>query len=118
MKTRTWIVCVALFCILCAAAAALLPYCYSGGGTAQVYSDGILVMTLDLSEDGDYLISGENGTNLLRVSNGKLAVVDASCGNGDCIRHAPASSGTPIVCLPNRLVIRFTAPAVLDAIAG
>ena len=118
MKTRTWIILLGVFCLLCAAAMALLPYLTGTGTTAEVYSDGVLVQTLDLSTPGEYTIRGEYGSNVLRVTDGRVSVIEASCASQDCVHHAPANSGAPIVCLPNRLVVRFSSESTLDAMVG
>lgn len=118
MTNRKWILLIGAFCLVCLAASLLLPRAFSDGGVALVYSDGALVMTLDLSESGDYPVTSAYGTNVLHVADGKLSVGEASCANQDCTRHAPAASGMPIVCLPNRLVVRFTKKDPLDAIVG
>lgn len=118
MKTRTWILLLAVFCLLCVAAMVLIPHLTQAGTTAEVYSDGALVLTLDLSEPGEYTVTGEYGENILRVADGKISVVEASCASQDCVRHAPANSGAPIVCLPNRLVIRFSTTSTLDGMVG
>lgn len=118
MKTKTWVILLAAFCVLCVAAMLLLPYFAPAGTTAEVYSDGVLVLTLDLSTPGEYTVTSEYGENVLRVADGKVGVIEASCASQDCVRHAPANSGAPIVCLPNRLVIHFSTASALDGMVG
>lgn len=118
MKTRTWVILLGIFCLLCVAAMLLLPHLIEAGTTAEVYSDGKLVQTLDLSVSGEYTIESAYGVNVLRVADGKVSVTEASCASQDCVRHAPANSGAPIVCLPNRLVVRFSSESALDAMVG
>ena len=118
MKTRTWVILLGIFCLLCVAAMLLLPCLTATGTTAEVYSDGVLVQTLDLSTPGEYTICNEYGSNVLRVDDGKVSVIEASCASQDCVHHGPANSGAPIVCLPNRLVVRFSSESALDAIVG
>lgn len=118
MKTKTWIIIIVGFCLLCLAAAALLPCLTEAATTAQVYSDGVLVLTLDLTKNGDYRVANEYGINLLHVEGGKISVAEASCPTQDCVRHAPSDRGAPIVCLPNRMVIRFSRNSDMDALVG
>ena len=54
----------------------------------------------------------------IAVRDGKIAVTDASCASRDCVRHAPADHGAPIVCLPNHLAIKFTNSSDYDALIG
>lgn len=105
---------------LAAVCLALSFFLSSGGGksTAEVYSGGRLVLTIDLSENGTYRIDYGADWNLLTVRDGKLCVSSASCASQDCVRHGAANSGAPIVCLPNRLVIKFTDSAAVDAMLG
>ena len=118
MKTKTWLFLIGAFCLLCAAATVLLPLLSTQSAAAEVYSDGVLVLTLDLSKNGEYTVRSEYGENGLRVEDGKVWVSAASCANRDCMRHAPSDSGAPIVCLPNRLVIQFQGEQSVDAAAG
>ena len=116
MKTRTWIL---LLAAVFLALAGIVVWQYFGAkpaGTAEVWADGQLVRTLDLSEDGAYRIETDRGWNLLTVSNGRVAVTAASCPDADCVRCGPQNSGPPIVCLPNRLSIQFSDPGELDGV--
>lgn len=118
MKTKTWLFLIGAFCLLCAAATVLLPLLSTQSAAAEVYSDGVLVLTLDLSKNGEYTVRSEYGENVLRVEDGKVCVTAASCANQDCMRHEPSDSGAPIVCLPNRMVVRFPEKSTLDAVVG
>lgn len=115
MKTRSWILLFSALAVLCAALSALIFLGATPAATAVIYSDGEAVQTLDLSADGEYRIAFSDGWNVLTVKDGKVSVTAASCATQDCVHHAPANAGAPIVCLPNRLVIRFTDSAALDA---
>lgn len=118
MKTKYWIL---LFALLAAACLLCSYFIFFGGASAAiatVRSDGVTVMTLDLTVDGEYRIASDYGENTIRVADGKVSVESADCPTQDCVRHAPANSGAPIVCLPNRLVITFSDAAEYDAIIG
>ena len=52
--------------------------------------------------------------NLMRA--GKLAVTAASCPDGDCIRCGEKNTNPPIVCLPNRVSIQFSADGAVDGV--
>ena len=81
---------------------------------AEVWADGVLTQTIDLSTDGEYRIESAQGWNVLTVSGGKLAVTEASCPDGDCVRCGPRNTNPPIVCLPNRVSIRFSENGEVD----
>lgn len=116
MKTKTWVLLLfALFLVL----SGVVAWQYLGAkpaGTAQVWADGELVRTLDLSVDGEYRIETDRGWNVLTVQDGKLAVTAASCPDGDCVRCGSRNADPPIVCLPNRLSIRFSDPGEVDGV--
>ncbi len=118
MKTKTWILIFSVLALACAIVCVVFFFGGTGQSTAEVYSDGVLVMTLDLSKDGEYRIDNDGEWNILTVSGGKIRVSAASCPSQDCVHHSPADRGAPIVCLPNRMVIRFSGETELDVIVG
>lgn len=118
MKTKYWILLFVLLAAACLLCSYFIFFSGTSGTTATVRSDGKTLMTLDLSKDGDYRIESDYGKNILRVADGKVSVVSADCPSQDCVQHAPANSGAPIVCLPNRLVITFSNAQEYDAIIG
>lgn len=78
---------------------------------AAVYLDGELVDTLPLDNDTEITYAGDYH-NTVTVRGGKVAVTASDCPGEDCVHSGwvdtPARS---IVCLPNRLEIRVTAPS-------
>lgn len=116
MKTRTWILLLAaVFLVL----VGIVAWQYLGAKpaqTAEVWADGKLLRTIELSQDGDYRVETGLGWNELRVRDGKLAITAASCPDGDCLRCGPRNADPPIVCLPNRLSIRFSEAGTLDGV--
>ncbi len=116
MRTRSWVI---LFGIVFLILAGITAYQYFGAkpaATAAVFADGVLVRTLDLSVDGEYRVESAEGWNELSVRNGKLAVTAASCPDGDCVRCGERNCDPPIVCLPNRVSIRFTESGEVDGV--
>ncbi len=116
MKTRNWILLFVLIALACIAALLLMNR--APAAQAEIYSDGQLVRTISLSQDGEYRIDSDNGWNVIIVESGTVRVASASCVNQDCVHRGAANGGAPIVCLPNRLVIRFTGEAAYDALVG
>ena len=114
LSTKVWaLILGAAFLLL----AGLTAWQYLGAkpaARAEVWVDGVLKQTLDLSADGEYRIESAEGWNLLTVFDGKIAVTAASCPDADCVRCGPQNSGPPIVCLPNRVSIRFTDSGGVD----
>ena len=116
MKTRYWaLILGAVFLLL----AGLTLWQFAGAkpaACAQVWADGELVRTLDLSEDGEYRIESAAGWNIVTVSGGRAAVTAASCPDGDCIRCGEKNTNPPIVCLPNRVSVQFSDSGDLDGV--
>ena len=107
MKTRTWLL---LFAALALVLAALAFRPKADGARAEVWSDGTLVMTLDLTRDGEYDVESafSGGHNTVIVRDGQVFVSQADCPDGICVAHGPAQAGSPVVCLPNRLIVSLT----------
>ena len=78
MKTRTWILLLAAVFLALAGIVAWQYLVKKPAAAAEVWADGQLVRTLDLSEDGEYRIETDRGWNLLTVSGGRVAVTAAS----------------------------------------
>lgn len=78
---------------------------------AAVYSNGKLIERIDLTTvTGQREIEVKNGegVNIIIVKNNYIAVKSATCPDKICINHGQLkSSASPIVCLPNKLVIKF-----------
>ena len=119
MKTKTWII---LFAILLLVFGGLsIPLLLPGEAAthAEIVSDGQLMHTVDLRIDREITISAYNGgRNTITIKDGKIAVTNATCPDHYCMQRGYCNSGTQIVCLPNRLVIRFVGEQPIDAVVG
>jgi hypothetical protein len=63
-------------------------------------------------------IDSEQGSNTISVKDGKIAVTQADCPDHYCMDRGFCDGGAQIVCLPNRLVIKFVAPQEIDGVVG
>ena len=123
MKNRTWAF---LFAGLIAALLLIWKLLPGGAGDrVLIYQDSTLVQTIQLPHTGapeTIEISGPAGGNTVEISEDGVRVLSAGCPDGICVAHGYLREGTgPIVCLPNRLVIRFsneTGGTDVDAVAG
>ena len=53
-------------------------------------------------------IPWEGGYNVLTITPETVYVSEADCENQVCVQHGPLQSGgTPITCLPHRLIVRW-----------
>ena len=75
----------------------------------EVSVDGEVVEELDLSKNGEYVISGyPNGTNTLIIEDGEAYISDATCPDRICIYQGKiSSSGEMIICLPNLMIAKI-----------
>lgn len=119
-STRFWVAIVAA--VLCASA--LLAYVVAengkGGHIAVISLDGGELYRIDLDkvrEDYTIEVTGK-GENEVTVSKGKICVSHADCPDKICVNQGWISDGsTPIVCLPNGLVIVIEGGDGLDAVS-
>ncbi len=115
----------ALLVLLLAGSAAFLLLRPKGEGqVARVTLDGKVVQEIDLSRvEQPYTLTleGPGGfSNTITVEKGRICVSKAGCPDQICVHQGYISDGTtPIVCLPNRLIIEITGGGSgLDAAAG
>ena len=119
MKTKTWILLFALILIVSLGASF---YLFSPGETsthAEITSYGQVIKTVDLRINQEFTIEhAGGGYNVVTVTDGKIGVTDASCPDHYCMKRGFCNSGTEIVCLPNRMTIRFLGVQEIDAVVG
>lgn len=78
------------------------------GNTADVYIDGKMVQTIDITVDDAYEFSTDRGSNTVVVESGKIRVSDADCPDKVCVDMGWKSRrGETITCLPHKLVIEI-----------
>ena len=86
--------------------------------TAEIYVDGRLMYTLDLSKvTEEYTIELPHNTVL--VGEGEISMLSADCPDQICVRQGVIRNGIqPIICLPNRVEIRIVKDSGIDAVTG
>ena len=109
----------ALAVLALAAAVWLFTHPGDSGAWAVVTVDGAELGRYALDEDRTVTI-GAADYNVLEISGGRAAVVEANCADHTCVRAGWISrEGETIVCLPHRLVVRIQgASSGLDIVAG
>ena len=118
LKTKIWIILLAVLLALSLAAGLFLLSGGEDASRAEIWSDGELLYTLDLSVDQKLEIHCGSGVNEITVKDGSIAVTEANCPDGYCMDRGFCSGGVQIVCLPNRLVIKFVGEQTVDAVVG
>ena len=120
-SNRFWIFLLSVIAALCLGCALLLFLCSSPGSVAQVYWNGKLLHTFPLDEPMEYTLSAPNGgSNTIVVRDGCVCVSHATCPDQVCVNQGWVNTdATPIVCLPNQLVIQVKGGEQdLDAATG
>ena len=114
MKTKTWILLIAAIAAVCLGLSIFLLLPGDDAVYAEISSGGKIVRTVNLRIDQQFTVVGET----VHVAPGNISVTAADCPDRYCMERGFCSSGTPIVCLPNRLVIQFQGEQSVDAAAG
>ncbi len=120
MRERTWALLFILLILLCALIMLLLP---RGGNTVGIWQQGELVSRVDLdtlSAPYTLTLTYDAGETLVHMDREGVYIESADCKNQNCVRHAPLRhGGTPIVCLPERIVIFWLRDeGGVDAVSG
>lgn len=79
----------------------------------EIVQDGTVLYRLDLSQEKGrtFSVEYEGRTNLIEIHDHQIRVAEAECPDQTCVHmNWLSSSGLPIVCLPNHLVIQFVQP--------
>ncbi len=118
MKSRFWAAGIGLLLTLCLGASAWLLWPREDAAYAEVWSQGKLIHTIDLSVDRVITVSTDQGTNVITVRDGHIAVTSADCPDGYCMDRGFCAGGLQIVCLPNALEIRFLRQTEVDGVVG
>ncbi len=114
MKTRYWIGLFVLTAAVCLGAMMLRPG-EADADRVEIISHGEVIAVLPLGVDRELDVGGHN---TITIKDGKVAVTKADCPDHYCMKRGFCSGGREIVCLPNRLVIRFLGPQEVDAELG
>lgn len=111
MKNRIWIIIFSVVAVLCLAIWLFISNVSSPSRVVGIYKDGSLVEKIDLNSvtgEREITLSGDLGDNVILVSNGHIEMKSADCPDKLCVEHGELKvSSSPIVCLPNKVVIKF-----------
>ncbi|MCK5600101.1 NusG domain II-containing protein [bacterium] len=89
------------------------------GRYALVYFKNEHILKIDLSKDKYYTVKGAQGDLHIRVSNGKLRIIETECRDKICMHRGDIfRAGERIICVPNEILIRIGGKGEVDAISG
>ena len=118
MKTKSWVMLLAVLLAMCVAASLWLLRSSQKASAVEVWSDGVLLATWSLDVDQSMTVGYGDDYNVVTVENGKVAVTEATCPDHYCMKRGFCDGGMQIVCLPNRLVLKFVGGQTVDAVVG
>ena len=111
VKNRIWIIVFSVAALICFGVWLFISNVSSPTSVVGIYKDGSLVEKIDLNSvtnEYEITLSGEYGDNTILVSNGHIIMKSADCPDKLCVKHGELkNSSSPIVCLPNKVVIKF-----------
>ena len=117
MKTKYWVLLLAGILLVCLGLSIPLMLPSGDARWAEIHSQGQHIKTVDLLLDQEFTVTTpEGGSNVITVKDGNIAVTEASCPDHYCMDRGFCNHGAQIVCLPNRLVIRFEGSRAVDAV--
>jgi hypothetical protein len=84
---------------------------------AYVYYEDKLMLTIDLNVNKEYKVKGYNGNVIIEVRNKKIRVKEEESPLHLCSKQGfSESSFEPIICLPNKIIIKLKSKSELDAV--
>lgn len=111
VKNRIWIIVFSVAALLCLCVWLFISNISSPTNVVGIYNHGSLVEKIDLNsvtDEYEITLSGEYGDNIILVSNDHIKMKSADCPDKLCVKHGELkTSSSPIVCLPNKVVIKF-----------
>ena len=121
MSTKRWIIILGAFVVILSAAMCVISMIRPDTKTAGVFQDGVLLYEIDVSDhEAEYTVTYDGRDNVIRVENGEIYMAHADCPDQVCVLHGPLKGAEPIVCLPNRLIVRWmdNSDWEIDAVTG
>ena len=118
MKSKYYIVIFAVVLALCAVLSFLFLMPRGEASAVEIWSDGVLIDTWSLAVNQSITVGYEDGYNVVTIKGGKVAVTEATCPDHYCMKRGFCDGGAQIVCLPNRLVLKFVGESEVDFVVG
>lgn len=118
MKAKTVLLTICILIFLTGLMGSLWLICRPHSQTVQIIQDGIVLYTIDLERAENQMIeiAYQESKNIIQINNHKISIIEAECPDQTCVKMGELkSSAAPIVCLPNKLVVKFAETNDIDA---
>lgn len=77
-------------------------------GSVVISIAGVLYTEVPLDENIEIRVESNLGVNLIKIEDGSVRIIEATCPDRLCISHSPIQqTGEQIVCLPNKVVVEI-----------
>ena len=111
-KQTKIILCITAAVLLAALVLSLLVLRQSQRTLVEIVQNGTVIQTIDLNtaENQSIRIDSPDGSsyNIVTIHDGTVCVSEAGCPDQTCVHMGQLKSDNlPIVCLPNKLIVRF-----------
>ena len=83
------------------------------GSSVSVKADG-KQYEYTAKKDGIYKVKGAIGITTFEIKDGRVRIIDSPCPNKTCVNQGWHS---PLVCLPNNVIISLEEEGVFDAVS-
>ncbi|MEE1013390.1 MAG: NusG domain II-containing protein [Clostridia bacterium] len=119
MKAKHWVVLFGGILLLCLCSILVSQQLRPDSLIAEIYQDEVLVETVDLNaltEPREIRITADGKENVVLAEPGQISMHSANCPDRLCVRQGAIHNGVyPIVCLPNKVVIKLKSSADTEA---
>lgn len=109
MKKKIWISGVIIVFIV-SLIISIFILCPSQKRMVEIVQEDAVIKTIDLdyAQNQEFIVRYKDSSNTIRIEDGEIWVSEAECPDHTCMKMGKLySESLPIVCLPNRLIIRF-----------
>lgn len=87
------------------------------GSVAEVYYKDEMILNVNLSIDGEYVVDGELGDVILEVKDNKIRVKKENSPKNICSREGfVGDSSKTLVCLPNKIIVKIVGENDIDGV--
>ena len=111
--TKSVKICIAVIVVLfiCAVTASFMIFKKSDSQYVLIVQNNEVIYKLNLktAKNQTMKIQDKNGRyNIIEISDGRIRISDADCPDKTCVNTGFLSGDVPIVCLPHKLVIKYS----------
>lgn len=89
---------------------------YKKSNYAYVYYENKVIKEIDLSINSTYTVKGYNGSVVIEVKDNMIRVKEESSKYHICSKQGFVKDNTPIICMPNKIIIKMDYKENLDSV--